>query len=130
MYSTTYGFVGSLCYQRCRLHHLRSRQHARQQGPEVGENHHYQRWFDVSIFNSRFNLSVDWYNNVSSNLLIKQKIPTSTGYSDQYQNIGSIRNRGVEVVLNSTNIRTKDFCLDDGLQHRFQSLQGARHLRR
>lgn len=64
---------------------------------------------DVSIFNSRFNLSVDWYNNVSSNLLIKQKIPTSTGYGDQYQNIGSIRNRGVEVVLNSTNIRTKDF---------------------
>lgn len=64
---------------------------------------------DVSIFNSRLNLSVDWYNNVSSNLLIKQKIPTSTGYSDQYQNIGSIRNRGVEVVLNSTNIRTNDF---------------------
>lgn len=40
---------------------------------------------------------------------IKNKIPTSTGYSDQYQNIGAIRNRGVELVLNTTNIRTKDF---------------------
>jgi TonB-linked SusC/RagA family outer membrane protein len=64
---------------------------------------------DVSVLNSRVNLSVDWYNNESSNLLIKNKIPTSTGYTYQYQNIGSIRNRGVEVVLNSTNIRTKNF---------------------
>lgn len=64
---------------------------------------------DVSIFNSRVNLSVDWYNNESSNLLIKNKIPTSTGYTHQFQNIGSIRNRGVELVLNTTNIRTKDF---------------------
>lgn len=64
---------------------------------------------DVSIFNNRLNLSVDWYNNKSSNLLIKNKIPTSTGYSTQYQNIGSIRNRGLEIVLNSTNIRTKNF---------------------
>ena len=64
---------------------------------------------DFSILNSRVNLGVDWYNNESANLLIKNKIPTSTGYSNQYQNIGSIRNRGVEIVLNSTNIRTKDF---------------------
>lgn len=64
---------------------------------------------DISVFNSRLNLSVDWYNNESSNLLIKNKIPTSTGYSTQYQNLGSIRNRGVEIVLNSTNIQTKDF---------------------
>ncbi len=64
---------------------------------------------DFSIFRNRLNLSVDWYNNESSNLLISNKIPTSTGYSTQYQNIGSIRNRGVEIVLNSTNISTKDF---------------------
>lgn len=64
---------------------------------------------DISVLGSRVNLSVDFYNNESSNLLIKNKIPTSTGYSNQYQNIGAIRNRGVELVLNTTNIRTKDF---------------------
>nr|WP_044137945.1 TonB-dependent receptor [Bacteroides oleiciplenus] len=64
---------------------------------------------DLSILNSRVNLSLDWYNNESSNLLIKNKIPTSTGYVDQYQNLGSIRNRGLEIVLNTVNIRTKDF---------------------
>lgn len=64
---------------------------------------------DISVLNNRINLSLDWYNNTSDNLLIQNKIPTSTGYSTQYQNIGSIRNRGVEIVLNTTNIRTKDF---------------------
>ncbi len=64
---------------------------------------------DVSFLNSRINLAVDWYNNESSNLLISNKIPTSTGYTNQIQNIGSIRNRGIEFVLNTTNIQTKDF---------------------
>ena len=64
---------------------------------------------DLSVLNSRVNLSVDWYNNESANLLIENKISPETGYSTQFQNIGSIRNRGVEIILNSTNIRTKDF---------------------
>ena len=64
---------------------------------------------DISLFNSRVNLALDWYNNESSNLLIKNKIPTTTGYTDQFQNLGSIRNRGFEIVLNTTNIRTKNF---------------------
>lgn len=64
---------------------------------------------DMSWLNSRLNLQVDWYNNESENLLIKNKIPSSTGYSDQYQNIGSIRNRGLEIVLNAVPVVTRDF---------------------
>ena len=64
---------------------------------------------DMSLLNSRLNLSIDFYNNQSDNLLIKNKIPTSTGYSNQYQNIGSVRNRGLEIVLNTVNVATKDF---------------------
>lgn len=64
---------------------------------------------DVSAFNYRVNLGVDFYNNESKNLLIKNKIPTSTGYSTQMQNLGSIRNRGVEITLNTVNIQTRDF---------------------
>ncbi|MDE5727797.1 MAG: SusC/RagA family TonB-linked outer membrane protein, partial [Duncaniella sp.] len=64
----------------------------------------YNAAIDFSVLNSRINLSVDWYNNQSDNLLIKNKIPSSTGYSEQFQNLGSIRNRGVEIVLNTVNI--------------------------
>ena len=64
---------------------------------------------DLGFARDRVNLSVDWYNNESQDLIIQNKIPTSTGYTYQYQNIGAIRNRGVEVVLNSINIDRKDF---------------------
>lgn len=64
---------------------------------------------DLSVLHSRVNLSIDLYNNESSNLLMLNKIPPTTGYSYQYQNIGSIRNRGIELVLNSSNIRNKNF---------------------
>jgi TonB-linked SusC/RagA family outer membrane protein len=61
---------------------------------------------DISLFKSRVNLSLDYYNNTSDNLLIKQSIAKSSGYNDQFQNIGSIRNRGFEFVLNTVNLRT------------------------
>ena len=61
---------------------------------------------DLSLFNSRVNLSVDYYNNKSDNLLIKQSIAKSSGYDNQFQNIGSIRNRGFEFVLNTLNLKT------------------------
>ena len=64
---------------------------------------------DVSVFGSRLNVGIDWYNNTSKNLLIRNQIPSSTGYTTQYQNVGSIRNRGVEIVINATPVRTKDF---------------------
>lgn len=64
---------------------------------------------DLSVLNSRINLSVDWYNNQSDNLLIQNDIPSSTGYKKQFQNLGSIRNRGVEIVLNTVNIATRNF---------------------
>lgn len=60
--------------------------------------------FDISMFTSRVNLSVDWYNQQSSNLLMTVKIPGHTGYGDQIQNVGEIRNRGWEFVLNTRNI--------------------------
>lgn len=64
---------------------------------------------DLTVLGGRLNFGIDWYNNTSNNLLIKNKIPSSTGYSYQYQNIGSIRNRGVEIVINATPVRTKNF---------------------
>jgi TonB-linked SusC/RagA family outer membrane protein len=64
---------------------------------------------DISAWNSRVNISMDLYNNKSKDLLIKNKIPASTGYPYQFQNIGSISNKGIEIVLNTTNIRSNDF---------------------
>lgn len=64
---------------------------------------------DIGLFNNRLNLTAEYYNNKSDDLLIQNKIPSSTGYNWQFQNLGAIRNRGFEFMLNTVNIRTKDF---------------------
>ncbi len=64
---------------------------------------------DVSLFNSRVNLTLEYYNNQISDMLMKSIIPSSTGYSAQYQNVGKMRNRGFEITLNTTNIQNKNF---------------------
>jgi hypothetical protein len=64
---------------------------------------------DLSLFNSRINLTTEWYNNQANNLLMECVIPTSTGYTYQYQNVGKIRNRGLEFTLNTVNIQAKNW---------------------
>lgn len=64
---------------------------------------------DLSLFKSRFNLTFDVYNNLSDNLLIKNGIAKSSGYNDQFQNIASIQNRGLEFIINTVNVKAGSF---------------------
>lgn len=64
---------------------------------------------DVSLFNSRVNFTAEWYNNQISDMLMASIIPASTGYAQQYQNIGEMRNRGWEFTLNTVNIQRKNY---------------------
>ena len=64
---------------------------------------------DADFLKGRISLSIDAYNNKSEDLLIENRIPPSTGYSRQTQNIGSLRNRGVDAVLKTTNISSRKF---------------------
>jgi TonB-dependent starch-binding outer membrane protein SusC len=64
---------------------------------------------DISFLNSRFSLSVDYYDNSSKDLLLYVPIAGTYGYPFQYQNVGKTSNKGVEFQLNATAIRKKDF---------------------
>lgn len=73
---------------------------------------------DARLFGWKLNLSVDVYNRFTDGLLLQIPLPlysgTTVGYNPgainaPYVNIGSVRNRGVDLHLNSTNITTKDF---------------------
>jgi len=74
---------------------------------------------DVDVFKSRISLSVDLYNNESNDLLIKNNIPTSSGYRYQFQNIGAVRNRGIEFVLNTVNLHSDSFKWNTSLNMSF-----------
>ena len=64
---------------------------------------------DLGLFNNRIKLTSEWYNNIVDGMLMSAVLPASSGYSKQYQNIGSMRNRGIEFTLNTINLKSDDF---------------------
>ncbi|MDR0961556.1 MAG: TonB-dependent receptor [Mediterranea sp.] len=60
--------------------------------------------FDLSFIN-RLNLTFDFYNEITKDALFKVPLSMTTGLTSAYQNLGSIRNRGVELGINATAIR-------------------------
>lgn len=69
----------------------------------------YNLGLDFSLFKSRLNVSVDLYDQETKDLLMEKQIPVVTGFKSTWANVGKTRNRGVEIVINSHNIVTKDF---------------------
>lgn len=67
---------------------------------------------ELRFLNNRLGVDVTWYTSKSTDLLIPLKLSNATGYEDYYTNIGSIRNSGVEVSLNATPVKTKNFNWD------------------
>ena len=68
---------------------------------------------DFSLFQSRLSGSIEVYQNTTKDLLINFPI-TGSGYDSQYRNLGSTRNRGVELTLNAPIVSKKDFSLNIG----------------
>jgi TonB-linked SusC/RagA family outer membrane protein len=64
---------------------------------------------DISFFNERVSLTVDFYNKVTRDLLLNAALPTSTGYSTAFKNIGKVGNKGVEFTINTLNINRPEF---------------------
>ncbi|MBU3745573.1 MAG: TonB-dependent receptor, partial [Sediminibacterium sp.] len=56
---------------------------------------------DISLLKNRLNVSLDYYNNQSKDLLLFVPISSTYGYTTQYQNIGKTSNRGVELQVSS-----------------------------
>lgn len=64
---------------------------------------------DVSVLDNRLSATLDVYFSKSNDLLLQQSLPYMTGFSSVWSNIGEVENKGVELTLNSINIKNKDF---------------------
>jgi TonB-dependent starch-binding outer membrane protein SusC len=64
---------------------------------------------DFSLFSNRVNASIDLYYNSTKDLLLPAKIPSTSGYSQQFQNIGKTSNKGLELQLSGVVMSKKDF---------------------
>ena len=75
--------------------------------------------FDFMIFSGRMGGSVDLYYNTTRDLLLASAISPISGFSTQWNNIGSTSNRGIEFVLNGTIIDAGNFTLSANLNAGF-----------
>ncbi len=60
--------------------------------------------FDLGLFGDRVVLNADFYFNKTKDLLLERPIPSSTGFTSISSNIGTLQNKGIELVLNTINI--------------------------
>ncbi|MDR1552120.1 MAG: TonB-dependent receptor [Prevotellaceae bacterium] len=70
---------------------------------------------DLNLFKNRIEFIFDFYYKKTKNLLMQASLPVFAGTSGTgasgrpWVNIGSLRNQGVELTLNTVNINTNDF---------------------
>lgn len=64
---------------------------------------------DFGVFGSRLTGSLDVYKKKTNDLLVSRELPDIIGYGSVMSNIGEVQNVGVELMLNSSNIDTKNF---------------------
>lgn len=64
---------------------------------------------DIGLFNDRLQISADAYKNTTSDLLVNVPVPTSSGYTQQIQNVGATSNKGIELQINGTPVANRNF---------------------
>ena len=67
---------------------------------------------EFDLFNGRLSGSLDYFYRKTSDMLFSLNTPPSIGYTSYFINMGDMRNAGLELVLQGTLIRNKDFKWD------------------
>jgi TonB-linked SusC/RagA family outer membrane protein len=61
------------------------------------------------LFNNRITLEADAYSKKTQKLLLNAPLPETSGFTSVVKNIGRIENKGIELTINSVNIKTENF---------------------
>jgi TonB-linked SusC/RagA family outer membrane protein len=72
----------------------------------------YEGGLEMSFLKSRLSFDFTYYYSVSKDQIIRADVSSSTGYVNAYINAGSMRNKGVEIILKGTPIKSRDFNWD------------------
>ncbi len=64
---------------------------------------------ELGFLDNRLGLDFTYYNSISKDQILRANISSTTGYVTTSINAGDLRNRGVEIILRGTPIKTSDF---------------------
>lgn len=60
--------------------------------------------FDLGLLNNRLQITADYYIKTTTDLLLAVDLPSTTGFTSVTRNIGSLKNKGFELGINSINL--------------------------
>jgi TonB-linked SusC/RagA family outer membrane protein len=72
----------------------------------------YEFGLESRFINDRIGFTLNYYKSNSTNELLTIPLPVGTGYANKYINAGNIENHGIELVINGTPVKNKDFSWD------------------
>lgn len=75
-------------------------------------NGNFNAGIDFETFGQRLSGTIEFFNRKTTDMLFSFPLPASYGYTSYYANVGDMRNRGVEIELNGTPIKTNDLRWD------------------
>src|SRR5690606_5618844 len=64
---------------------------------------------ELGLFNNRIGLELDVYRKLTTDMLLNAPIPSSSGFTNVFRNVGSLENKGVEINLNTVNFDNELF---------------------
>jgi TonB-linked SusC/RagA family outer membrane protein len=67
---------------------------------------------DLRFLRNRVGLDVTYYNSVSKDIIISAPVTASSGFGNTIVNAAQLSNKGIEVVLSATPVKTNDFSWD------------------
>lgn len=69
----------------------------------------YNIGLDLSFLHNRVDASIEYYDKNTFDLIFNRPFPTSTGVTGIVDNIGKLKNSGIELTLNSRNVEGRKF---------------------
>lgn len=66
---------------------------------------------DLRFWNDRINFSGTYYRNKTKDVILSVQVPSSTGFDNKQDNIGTIQNRGVELELGANWVKSRNLTI-------------------
>ena len=70
---------------------------------------------DFALSDLKISGTIEYYKRNTEDLILDDKVPTSTGFNNVMDNVGEIENSGIEISLNSVNLTLPDFSWSTNL---------------
>lgn len=85
------------------------------EGIRPEKKHEYEFGIEARFFKNNVNFEFSYYNAQIRDQILPLSLPITTGASNIWTNIGTLRNKGIELAVSGTPVKTKNFSWETGI---------------